>query len=102
MADEIILNAEETNEEEITPIITLVDDSGEEMEFEILDFVDYEGKEYMVLIPNKEDACEIVILEVEPVDEETENYISVADEEIEAKVFEIFKERYKDILPFAE
>ena len=44
----------------------------------------------------------MVILEVEPVDEETENYISVQDEAILNAVYDIFKEKYKDVLTFEE
>ena len=43
-----------------------------------------------------------MILEVEPVDEETENYISVQDEAILNAVYDIFKEKYKDVLTFEE
>ena len=48
------------------------------------------------------ESTEIVILEVQPVDEETENYVSVKDEAIMDAVFEIFKERYQDVLTFEE
>ena len=61
-------------EEEVS-ILTLTDENGADVEFEYLDCIDYEGKEYLVLIPVEEEANEIVILEVEPVDEENENYL---------------------------
>ena len=44
----------------------------------------------------------MVILEVEPVDEENENYLAVEDEEILDAVYAIFKEKYKDVLIFDE
>ena len=93
---------EEVLQEEESSIISLTDENGNEVEFEYLDCIEYEGKEYLVLIPNQEDADEIVILEVQPVDEETENYVSVENEEVLNTVFAIFKERFKDILTFAE
>ena len=96
MADEKILNEEEES------LITLTDENGNDVEFEYLDCIDYEGKEYLVLIPNEEDAEEIVILEVEPVDEETENYIAVDSEETLNAVYAIFKERFKDVLNFGD
>ena len=55
-----------------------------------------------MLIPNEEDADELVILEVEPVDEETENYLAVEDESVLSAVYAIFKERYQDVLNFAD
>ena len=97
MADEQILQ-----EEEQSNILTLTDENGVDVDFEYLDSVDYEGKEYLVLMPVEEIATEIVILEVEPVDEETENYLSVTDETILDTVYGIFKERYKDILTFED
>ena len=88
--------------EEETSILTLTDENGADVEFEYLDSVDYEGKEYLVLMPAEAVATEIVILEVEPVDEENENYLSVVDEGILNAVYGIFKERYKDILTFED
>ena len=95
-------NEELLLEEEETSIITLTDDNGVETDFEYLDCIEYQGKEYLVLIPAEEDADEIVILEIQPVDEENENYLAVDDEAILDAVYGIFKERYKDILTFAE
>ncbi len=89
-------------EEEETSILTLTDENGEDVEFEYLDCIEYKGTEYLVLMPADEEASEIVILEVEPVDEENENYLSVQDEKILNEVYGIFKEKYKDILTFEE
>jgi len=86
-------------EEEVS-ILTLTDENGQDTDFEYLDCIEYQGKEYLVLMPAEEMATEIVILEVEPVDEENENYLSVSDEKILNAVYDIFKEKYKDILTF--
>lgn len=88
-------------EEEAT-ILTLTDENGQDVDFEYLDCLDYQGKEYLVLAPMDDDSGEIVILEVEPVDEENENYLAVEDEETLDAVYGIFKEKYKDILNFEE
>ena len=93
---------EELLQEEDESILTLTDENGVETEFEYLDCIEYEDKEYLVLIPNEEDAEEIVILEVEPVDEETENYIAVESEETLNAVYAIFKDRFKDVLNFGD
>ena len=89
-------------EEEETSILTLTDENGVDTDFEYLDCIEYQGKEYLVLMPAEELATEIVILEVEPVDEENENYLSVQDEKLLNDVYAIFKERYKDVLTFEE
>ena len=44
----------------------------------------------------------MVILEIEPVDEENENYLSVEDEDTLQAVYQIFKENFKDILTFED
>ncbi len=89
-------------EEEETSILTLTDENGNDVDFEYLDCIDYQEKEYLVLMPAEEESGEIVILEVEPVDEENENYLSVDDEDVLNAVYEIFKERYKDVLTFED
>ena len=88
--------------EEETSILTLTDENGENVDFEYLDCIELEGKEYLVLLPADAIETEIVILEVEPVDEENENYLSVDDEGVLNAVYNIFKEKYKDVLTFEE
>ena len=89
-------------EEEESSILSLTDENGVETEFEYLDCIELEGVEYLVLIPAEDEEGQIVILQVEPVDEETENYLSVQNEDILNEVFAIFKEKYKDVLTFEE
>ena len=90
---------EELLEEEIE-ILSLTDESGNETQFEYLDCIEYEGKEYLVLLPAEDEAAEIVILEIEPVDEENENYLAVEDQATLDAVYGIFKERFKDVFTF--
>ena len=89
-------------EEEESSILTLTDENGVDNDFEYLDCIEYKGKEYLVLMPVDTVETEIVILEVEPVDEENENYLAVEDEKLLNAVYEIFKEKYKDILTFED
>ncbi len=89
-------------EEDEVNILTLTDENGNETDFEYLDVVEYDGSEYLILMPADEESSEIVILRIEPVDEENENYLAVEDEDILNAVYEIFKERYKDVLTFED
>ena len=95
-------NINEMLPEEEVNILTLTDENGADHDFEYLDVVEYESKEYLFLMPVEEETNEIVILEIEPVDEENENYLAVESEEILSAVYAIFKERYKDVLDFAD
>ena len=91
-----------TTEEEVS-ILTLTDENGADIDFEYLDCIEYQDKEYLVLMPvAEEESNEIVILEVEPVDEENENYLAVSDEDVLEAVYAIFKDRFKDILTFED
>ena len=88
-------------EEEVS-ILTLTDENGNDVNFEYLDCIEYQGKEYLVLMPEDEQADELIILEVEPVDEELENYLSVSDEAVLDAVYAIFKEKYKEVMNFED
>ena len=89
------------NMEELDALLTLVDEQGNEVEYEMVDSIIYENAEYVVLLPVEDGDCEAVILAVES-DGEMENYVAVEDEEILAGVYEIFKERFADQLDFED
>ena len=95
-------------EEELDNIIILNDENGEEVTFEFLDLIELDGEEYVVLLPveddeNEDAEGEVVILKVEDTEsEEEESYVSVEDEEVLNKVFEIFKEKFKDEFNFID
>ena len=88
--------------EEETSILTLTDENGQDIDFEYLDCLEYQGKEYLILMPAEEESAEIVILEIQPVDEENETYLPVEDEAVLDAVYGLFKEKYKDILTFED
>ena len=58
-------------------IIELTDEDGATTEFEYLDTIQLDGEEYIVLIENSEDADGVIILKIESIDDETENYVGV-------------------------
>ena len=93
-------------DEELDNIIILNDEDGNEVQFEFLDLIELDGEEYVVLLPvedDEEEDGEVVILKVEDTDsEDEESYVSVDDQEILNKVFEIFKEKVKDEFNFID
>ena len=95
------LPVEEEMEDEF---ITMLDENGEEVDFEFLDLIEYEGKEYVVLLPAEEgdEADTVIIMEVVPVDDEMEEYHSIADDQLVETLFEIFKEKNKDEFNFID
>ena len=94
-------NNEILTEEEESSILTLTGENGENLDFEYLDCVEYAGDEYLVLTPVEEPG-QLVILQIEPVDEENENYLAVEDDAILDAVYQIFKDRYQDTLTFVD
>ena len=93
-------------DDELDNIIILNDENGEEVPFEFLDLIELDGEQYVILLPVEEDPeenGEVVILKVEDTDsEEEESYVSVDDEEVLNKVFEMFKEKFKDEFNFLD
>ena len=93
------------NEEELDSldnIVVLTDQDGVDTEFEFLDVVEVDEKEYVILLPveNAEDG-EVVIFRIEG-EGDDETYVGVETEEEAARVFEIFKEKAKDDFNFVE
>ncbi len=96
------LMMEQQQADELSNIIVLNDENGNEVPFEFLDLIEYRGKEYVVLLPVDDEAGEVVILGVEPIEgTDEESYVSVSDDEMMA-VFEIFKEKFADVFNFGE
>lgn len=83
--------------EEYTDTITLTDQDGSEVEFEVLDIVPYQEREYAVLLPVEDDSDqpEAVILELFSSDDEEQEDVlqGVEDESILEAVFNLFLER---------
>lgn len=94
MSENEVLNLDEE-----IPIIELEDENGEKVEFELLDVLEYRGKEYIVVLPTDDDST-VIIMEIEPIDEESERYLPVPDEAIVEAVYELFKEKNKDLYDF--
>lgn len=95
--------------EELDNIVILNDEEGNEVKFEFLDLVELDDEEYVVLLPvteeGEEEEGEVVILKIEDNDDENaeeESYISIEDDEILNKVFNIFKEKFKDDFDFID
>lgn len=90
-------------------IIILVDENGQEEEFEYIDSVEMKGNEYVVLSPlsssEEEDDVydftdEIVILKVETNESGEEAYVTIEDENELDEVFEEFRLKMEDEYDF--
>lgn len=92
--------------EERDDVLVLMDDEGNETEFEYLDTVEMNSAEYVVLLPIQEEGSEpseeVLILKVEQ-DENGEDVFSSIDDDKELnEVFERFKEQAGEEFDFVE
>ena len=79
--------------EELDNTIILNDEDGNEVRFELLDIITYKGSKYVVLLPmDEEDDVEVVILKLSEPEDDTEEFMSVDDDTLDA-VFELFQKR---------
>ena len=70
--------------EEIDNIILLNDENGNQVKFEFLDFIEYDDKEFVVLLPAEDDEAdengEVIILQVVTAENpEDEEYVGIED-----------------------
>jgi uncharacterized protein YrzB (UPF0473 family) len=92
--------------EERDDLVVLIDEDGNEVEFEHLDTIEMDEKEYVVLLPvdqeenDEEDIEEVVILRIEHNEDGEDSFASVEDEEELQAVFEEFKLRMEDEFDF--
>ena len=83
-----------------SPIITLTDDEGKDVEFEVLDVVALEdGKEFLIVTEVSQedtDDVEVVILEIKEEAGE-EIYDTVVDEKLAERVFNEFVKQQEEL-----
>ena len=87
--------------QEENSVIVLTDENGNDVNFQFLDSVEYEGEEYVVLASMDNFNGEVEILKVvyeDGTDEDT--FVGIESEETLNAVFEIFKKNFSDELTF--
>jgi uncharacterized protein YrzB (UPF0473 family) len=89
----------DTNEVERMSVVELVDENGQNAQFEHLMTLEHKGSDYIVLYPLDEiegvDEDEVMIMRVES-DGEADTYYPVEDTETLEEVFSIFMETFED------
>lgn len=86
-------------------IITLTDEEGNDIDFQLLDIIDYEGSEYAALLPvsegvEEDERQEVLILLVCGEDDEDVSFEVVEDFGTVEKIFALFKERNSELFSF--
>ncbi len=84
-------------------IITLTDESGNNIDYELLDIIVYNNNTYTVIYPTVPDDTEVLILRVEDIpNSDNANYIVETDEQVVQEVYKMFKEKYKGKILFPD
>ena len=83
-------------------IYLLEDNDGNEVPFEFVDLMEYEGEEYLFLLPIEDDNGEVLILHIDRVDGDEEAYSGVESEELLTILFNMFREKYEGLYDFAD
>ncbi len=82
--------------------IILSDENGNEFEFELLDGIDYLGKEYIVMMAPDDNTDEVVIIEIVSSSDDEEIFTDVEDSVILNAVYSKFKENNADNYNFVD
>lgn len=89
------LNNNNVPDEENENYITLVDDNGKEVSFEIIGTLEYLERWFAVLIPFDEEDDGVVILEMIATDDpDYDEFVGIDDENLLNEVFNEFKKSY--------
>lgn len=77
----------------------LENEEGKQVEFEILDFLNYDYEKYAVLL-SKDDTGEIIVLRCVETDHGIE--LRFVNDQVGLKVYNLFKEKYQDEFKFED
>lgn len=83
-------------------VVKLTDEFGRDVLFEFLDLISWDEDKFVVLLPVGVEDGEVVILQLEENDDETESYTSVEDEDVLMTVCGIFKEKWQSEYDFVD
>lgn len=89
-------------EDERDDIVVLVDENGDEVEFEHIDTIEMNNNEYVVLAPLDEDLDEdqedeeVIILKVEHSEDGEDSFVTIEDEDELDEVFSEFQSRMEE------
>ena len=97
--DDFNLDSEEIEDQD-SSIVTLVDENGNDVRFDILDVITYEGETYAIMDPiddhGEDEDVEVVILHMVPVDDDFDME-GVEDEKLLDTLFELFQANNPDL-----
>lgn len=84
--------------------IILTDEDGQEVRFEYLDQIPYNGEDYVLFLDaDAEDDNTVYIMQVKHIENSDEDYyLPVEDEDDMNAIYELFKEKHQDDMTFED
>lgn len=92
-------------EEEEIQVFEFQDEDGNIEKFEFLDIMEFEGKDYAILLPvtDDEENISVHILEIiEELDSEYDTYVGIDDQDLVDRIYAAFMEKHKDDFNFVD
>lgn len=89
-------------DEERDDIVVLVDENGDEVEFEHIDTIEMNDNEYVVLAPLEEETDdegeeeEVIILKIEHNEDGDDSFVTIEDDDELEEVFNEFQSRMEE------
>ena len=79
--------------------IELEDEDGVKTQFELLDVIEYRGKDYIAVLPPDDDST-VIIMEIEETGGDEQRFLPVEDDALVQKIYEMFKDRNRELFSF--
>lgn len=79
--------------------IELEDEDGVKTQFELLDVIEYRGKDYIAVLPPDDDST-VIIMEIEETRGDEQRFLPVEDDALVQKIYEMFKDRNRELFSF--
>lgn len=89
-------------EKEEVEFFEFVDEEGNVEKFEILGFIEFEGNDYVALLPENDDTQVHILEVVEELDSDYDTYLGIDDQALVDKVYAKFMEENKDRFNFVD
>lgn len=89
-------------EKEEVEFFEFIDEEGNVEKFEILGFVEFEGNDYVALLPENDDTQVHILEVVEELDSDYDTYLGIDDQALVDKVYAKFMEENKDRFNFVD
>ena len=81
-------------------VVTFTDEEGNEFELDVIEYFEYEGQEYAVLMDlsaeaeDEEEAAEVYIMKIVQMDDDMEEFVPVEDDSLLEKLIAIVQRRF--------